>query len=108
MKSTTNPYFVKVHELDNVAIAVADGGLAAGTSLANDIVTQEQIPQGHKLSLQPIHTGEPVIRYGEVIGHATTDIPTGSWVQERHLLMPTPPPLDELSLSLTLPYLSLH
>ncbi|PAF18692.1 galactarate dehydratase [Terribacillus saccharophilus] len=99
LKSTTNPYFVKVHEQDNVAIAVADGGLAAGTSLAGNIVTQEHIPQGHKLSLQPIHTGESVIRYGEVIGHATTDITTGSWVQERHLLLPTPPPLDELSLS---------
>ncbi|MFP7170202.1 galactarate dehydratase [Terribacillus halophilus] len=99
-KAATNPYFVKVHAQDNVAIAVTDGGLAAGTILDDDeIITLERIPQGHKISLRSIKTGEPIIRYGEVIGHATTDIAAGSWVQERHLLMPTPPPLDDLSLS---------
>jgi galactarate dehydratase len=99
VKSVTTPHFVKVHEQDNVAIAVSDGGLKAGTALPSGIVIQEHIPQGHKLSLLPIKMGDAIIRYGEVIGHAISDIPTGSWVQEGHVLTPTPPPLDQLSLS---------
>ena len=40
----------------------------------------EPIPAGHKLALRDIAAGENIIKYGIPIGHATADIPAGSWV----------------------------
>src|SRR5262249_29928844 len=35
---------------------------------------------GHKLALRPIHKGEPVLKYGQIIGFASADIAPGSHV----------------------------
>lgn len=40
----------------------------------------EEIPVGHKIALKKIKAGEPIVKYGVVIGQATTDIEKGSWV----------------------------
>lgn len=40
----------------------------------------EPIPDGHKAALRPIAAGEPIVKYGVVIGQATQPIPMGSWV----------------------------
>lgn len=38
------------------------------------------VPFGHKAALRPIGCGEPVIKYGVTIGHATRDIAPGEHV----------------------------
>ena len=41
---------------------------------------KNSIPFGHKFALVNIPTGENIIKYGEIIGRATSDIPAGAHV----------------------------
>jgi galactarate dehydratase len=77
-----------MHAADNVAIVANDGGLPAGTALADGPTLREKVPQGHKVALTDIGKGEVVRRYDVVIGRALADIAAGSWVHERLLAMP--------------------
>src|SRR5689334_16278612 len=61
------------------------------------------MPQAHKVALRDLGRGEPVIRYGQVIGSATRPIKTGSWVREELIDLPAPPPLDQLPLATAVP-----
>jgi len=70
---------------DNVATALAD--LKAGTSLELEVDDKSlrvkltaAVPFGHKFSLARIESGAPVIKYGEVIGVATSAIAPGDYV----------------------------
>lgn len=71
---------------DNVGVSLQE--LPLGTplrikdALTQDapLVTAELIPQFHKVALTAIPEGEPVIKYGEYIGFATSDIAPGQWV----------------------------
>ena len=97
------PLYVKVHPRDNVAIIVNPEGLAAGAEFADGLRLAEFIPQAHKVALAPLEAGEPVVRYGEVIGHATRPIALGSWVREDLLDLPLAPALDALPLATRVP-----
>jgi altronate dehydratase small subunit len=70
---------------DNVATALAN--LKAGDILELKVDTETKeveltadIPFGHKFSLSTIEPNSPVIKYGEVIGVATTTIKPGDYV----------------------------
>lgn len=95
--------YIRVNQRDNVAIVVEPEGSAAGASLQDGLVAREWIPQSHKIALDEIRLGEPVIRYGQTIGLANRDIPAGTWVREELLDMPEAPPLDQLSLATAVP-----
>ncbi|WP_210543710.1 galactarate dehydratase [Rhodoferax sp. PAMC 29310] len=82
------PLFIRMHEADNVAIVVNDGGLQAGTVFPNGLTLVDKVPQGHKVALVALAAGEAVRRYNVVIGHALKDIAAGAWVHERLLQMP--------------------
>ncbi|MBI4905543.1 MAG: galactarate dehydratase [Acidobacteria bacterium] len=97
------PLFVQVNSRDNVAIIVNAEGVAASAEFSSGLRTSEAIPQSHKVTLAPIEAGQPVVRYGEVIGHAKAEIAAGSWVREDMLSLPMPPPLDELPLATAVP-----
>ena len=45
----------------------------------------DKIPAGHKYALRPIACGEYVIKYGEIIGRATSDITAGEWVHTHNV-----------------------
>jgi galactarate dehydratase len=90
---TAAPPYIRVHPRDNVAIVVSQDGFDA----------REHIPQSHKIALRDFAVGQPIIRYGETIGHALRAIPKGSWVREDLLDLPSAPPLDELSLATAVP-----
>lgn len=93
------PVIVQVHALDNVAIVATNGGLQAGARLPSGLVLREAIAQGHKVAITAIPAGAPVHRYGVAIGHATEDIPAGSWVHEQRLRVPDAPALQGLPVS---------
>jgi galactarate dehydratase len=97
------PLCVRVHPRDNVAIIVNPDGLPVGTTFENGLKLREAIPQSHKVALVSIAAGEPVVRYGEVIGLATRSIECGDWVREDMLQLPQPPPLSELPLATATP-----
>jgi galactarate dehydratase len=98
-----DPLYIRVHSRDNVAIIVNPDGLPAGTHFADGLTLAERIPQAHKVLLQDLARGEPVIRYGHVIGSAARPIKAGSWVREELINLPAPPPLDQLPLATAVP-----
>lgn len=98
-----HPLTVRVHPLDNVAIAVSPDGLATGTVLPEGVTLREAVPQAHKVALQTLPEGAPILRYGQVIGHAAREIPAGSWVREDVIRMPAAPELAQLPLATEVP-----
>lgn len=77
---------IKIHEADNVAVALAP--LAAGEEVSAGgarVETREEIPRGHKVALAGIKAGEPVYKYGFPVGLATRDVRAGEWVHEHNL-----------------------
>ncbi len=93
------PLTIRMHADDNVAVVANDGGLAAGSALADGVVLRERVPQAHKVALVDIAEGTPVRRYGVVIGHARQAIPAGSWVHEALLEMPGARELENLPMA---------
>ena len=72
---------IRIHPADNVAVALTD--LTAGEHLTVDgaeVTASENIARGHKIALSTIHEGEAVVKYGNPIGIAKTEIPAGTWV----------------------------
>lgn len=78
--------FIRIHENDNVAVALRP--IEAGETLSvgqYQVTTLEEIPQGHKFALKPISGGGEVVKYGFRIGYAKEDIPAGGWVHVHNL-----------------------
>ena len=97
------PLTIKMNDQDNVAIVANNGGLPAGTVLADGLVLKDAVPQGHKVALSDLPAKSAVVRYGIPIGYALKDIPAGSWVHERLLDMPTARELDNLPIATVIP-----
>ncbi|ELZ15429.1 SAF domain protein [Haloterrigena salina JCM 13891] len=82
--------------LDDAAVLLADGDtvataitdLEAGRTIETEdlpddrtvLEVAEPIAFGHKLAVTAIDAGEPIAKYGEVIGSATERIEPGEWV----------------------------
>ena len=69
------PPVIRLHIDDNVVIARVT--LLPGAPLADGAATATRIPAGHKAAIRPIAKGEPVRRYGQIIGFASEDIAPG-------------------------------
>ncbi len=93
------PLTIRMQPKDNVAIVANDGGLPAGTVLPDGLTLRDAVPQGHKVALVDLPAGSAVLRYGIPIGYALKDIPSGSWVNERLLQMPSARGLDDLPMA---------
>lgn len=101
--SSSQPRYILMHEADNVAIVVNDGGLPAGAVFASGLTLREKVPQGHKVALVSLPQGATVRRYNVPIGYALKDIAAGSWVHERLLDMPAARGLDNLPIATVKP-----
>ena len=98
------PLYVQVHPEDTVAaILVNEGGLPAGTRFESGLTLIEDVPEAHKVALMDIQAGEPILRYGAVIGYAQRDIARGSWVHEDRVRQPVVPSLENLPLANAVP-----
>src|ERR1035438_8951457 len=95
--------YIRVNPRDNVAILVHPEGAAPGDLLPAGLIARERIPQSHKIALQNLEPGQPVVRYGQTIGLANRPIAAGSWVREELLDMPEAPSLDSLCLATAIP-----
>jgi altronate dehydratase small subunit len=67
---------------DNVATALRDlaGGEVVVVGVMDEtrrVAIAEPIAFGHKFTVAPVNKGDLILKYGEVIGRATRDIPTG-------------------------------
>jgi altronate hydrolase len=76
---------IRIHAADNVVIARRQ--LLGGTPLAGEgsVVVAGLVPPGHKVASCAIAAGEPVRRYGQVIGTATQAIAPGQHVHTHNL-----------------------
>lgn len=78
----TEPRAIRLSPKDNVVVAVdeiAQGALAAGGIAANARITR-----GHKMAVAPIEIGQPVLKFGQIIGFATEAIQPGDWIHEHN------------------------
>ena len=72
---------------DNVAVSLAD--LAIGETIEQDgvaIKVLNSISRGHKIATKEIKRNDGIIKYGERMGHATSDIHIGEHVHTHNVL----------------------
>ena len=75
---------IRLNPADNVVIALKDIG--SGT-VVDGLTLKDPVPRGHKIAADPIPKGANVLRYGQIIGAATVDIPAGSHIHTHNLAM---------------------
>ncbi|MCS7252584.1 MAG: altronate dehydratase family protein [Armatimonadota bacterium] len=76
---------------DNVATAlthlmVGQRVKLVGSSKRGFVKAKDDVRLGHKIAIRSIKSGEPVIKYGEVIGRATRNIAVGEHVHTHNLV----------------------
>jgi altronate hydrolase len=76
---------ISLHPDDGVLIARTS--LMPGIEVAKGVTTVERIPAGHKVAVKSIAVGEPVKRYGQIIGFATQPIEPGQHVHVQNIGM---------------------
>lgn len=77
---------IQIDPRDSVATALAD--LPAGRTLPigdATIALRDGIARGHKVALHPLAPGDPVLKFGFPIGHATRAISVGEHVHSHNL-----------------------
>ena len=83
MNATLSPV-IRLHPDDDVVIARRQ--LMGGTALPDEgVVVAGLVPPGHKVAVRALATGQPVRRYGQVIGFATQPIAAGQHVHTHNL-----------------------
>ncbi|HEX7889935.1 MAG TPA: altronate dehydratase family protein [Ramlibacter sp.] len=77
---------IRLHADDDVVIARQQ--LVAGTWLAEEgVQVSGLVPPGHKLAVRELAAGQPVRRYGQIIGFASQAIRAGAHVHVHNLAM---------------------
>ncbi|MCG5072086.1 UxaA family hydrolase [Paraburkholderia tagetis] len=77
---------IRLHRSDDVVIARSQ--LVGGTVLQEEGVTVSGlVPPGHKIAVRAIGQGQPVRRYGQIIGFASRPIAPGEHVHTHNLAM---------------------
>lgn len=77
---------IRLHPSDNIAVArvpLSPGGMVAADG--EPLEVRDAVPAGHKIATRPIPRGQTAVRYGQIIGRATTDIAPGSHVHTHNL-----------------------
>jgi altronate hydrolase len=73
---------LQLHPRDSVAIATET--IVAGSSV-DGLKALDDIPGGHKIAMHDIASGEPILKYGRIIGIATQKIAAGEHVHSHNL-----------------------
>jgi len=81
----TDKAAIQIRDVDHVATAIdelqpGDVVKIRGARDEYEVVARESIPRGHKIALRDIADREEILKYGEVIGMATSPVPAGYWV----------------------------
>lgn len=85
--------FIKHASTDTVGVIVVESVSANqkldGWAMDQDgdiqLVAQQEVPLGHKIALEDIPAGAPVIKYGHDVGEATAEIPKGHHVHVHNI-----------------------
>ena len=83
---TGDPAVIRLNTLDNVVIARQ--ALPEGLDIEAEAITVRQaIPSGHKVATQRVDQGQPLRRYGQIIGFASQPIEAGDHVHVHNVEM---------------------
>ncbi len=77
---------VYLHGNDNVCVAAHD--LPAGSKISaggRKVELTGPVKLGHKIALDKIASGKPVVKYGQIIGFTTDEIVPGAWIHTHNL-----------------------
>jgi altronate hydrolase len=78
-KST--PRTLRLNPRDNILLAVDP--VARGCTI-DGVTASARIPRGHKMAARPIAKGQPILKFGQIIGFASEDIAPGSHVHTQN------------------------
>ncbi len=73
---------LRLSSADNVLVAI--DVVEKGATAPEEIVARDRIMKGHKMAAATIKTGEPVRKFGQIIGFAKSDIAKGDWIHEHN------------------------
>jgi altronate hydrolase len=77
---------IRLHPQDNVIIALEP--IAAGASIGEGAVAATgRVPAGHKVATRAIAEGDPIVRYGEIVGFAARAIAPGDHVHTHNCML---------------------
>jgi altronate hydrolase len=82
--ATSDARIIRLNAADNLVVAVdyiEKGALAEG------VTATARIPPGHKMAVVPIAVGDPIRKFGQIIGFATKPIVPGDWIHEHNVGM---------------------
>ena len=79
------PRALRLNADDNVVIAVDE--IKQGDAPANAPMAAQRVPRGHKMATVKIETGEPIRKFGQIIGFASEPIAPGHWVHTNNCVM---------------------
>jgi altronate hydrolase len=72
------PRTLRLNARDNVVVAV--DAIDEGMALPDGVVALQRVPKGHKVAILPISEGQPILKFGQIIGFASEPIAPGSHV----------------------------
>jgi altronate dehydratase len=81
------PRTIHLDARDNVVVCVV--GLLPGDAVPvgeEHVTVLEPIPFGHKMAVRPISEGGDVLKYGEIVGRATSAIAQGAHVHTHNVV----------------------
>lgn len=78
----SQPSTLVLNAADNIAVALAN--LEVGISTPQGPAILRRAPKGHKFATRLIATGEPIRKFGQIIGFTKEPIVLGDWVHEHN------------------------
>ena len=81
---------LKLHQDDDVAIAKIDVPSRSAVRLGcgSKLSPRSDIPSGHKIALHSLKAGQPVRKFGQIIGFAARDIEPDEHIHSHNLSAP--------------------
>ncbi len=80
---------IVLHSKDNVATLIDSGRAAEPVQLTGEASSKLElrgdVPFGHKCAIRPLGKGAEILKYGQVIGRATSDISPGDHVHVQNV-----------------------
>jgi altronate hydrolase len=73
---------LRLTEEDNIVVAI--DALTPDAPVFG-VTPKERVPRGHKMAVVAIPGDTAIVKYGQVIGFATSDIAPGDWVHEHNV-----------------------
>jgi altronate hydrolase len=73
---------LRLNVKDNVLVAI--DVIEPGAVLSEGPVALQRVPKGHKVAVAPIAVGEPIVKFGQIIGFASEAIVPGAHVHSHN------------------------